>query len=385
MIDTATATMPAPESPVETLPFTPGVWPDRATICHANARGTGSAIRFELHPARGKTAGYLFVEVARQKTVASMQGEVPAFATFDWANKVCCKMGLGDLAQMLMVFRYFFQCRCEQLELREIAEIVPYWRQKELWLKVNTPESSRILFNKYSAYLHFKEDYKRDVIIVRNNESSKEFSSFCHSHPVFVVKPLDLNCGRGIQIIDIRQEFNAFERLLEMNPKGFIVEELIKQDESLSKLHPTSINTLRINTVNFGTTVDIKWPCLRIGRGGSIVDNAGAGGVFGAIDEQTGVIIKVSDEFHHTFEEHPDTGIPLVGLKVPKWKEACILAKRLAEALPGCRFIGWDFALTDKGWAMVEGNHSPLLIWQIAAGLGIRNDFLRMKRRLLRK
>ena len=79
MIDTALATIPATEPTVEPLPFTPGVWPDRATICHANARGTGSAIRFEL--------------------------EVPAFATFDWANKICCKMGLGDLAQMLMVFR----------------------------------------------------------------------------------------------------------------------------------------------------------------------------------------------------------------------------------------------------------------------------------------
>ena len=105
MIDTAIATLPAMDAHVEPLPFTPGVWPDRATICHANARGTGSAIRFELHPARGKTAGYLFVEMARQKSVASMQGEVPMFATFDWANKICCKMGLGDLAQMLMVFR----------------------------------------------------------------------------------------------------------------------------------------------------------------------------------------------------------------------------------------------------------------------------------------
>ena len=105
MIDTATATVPAMDAPVEPLPFTPGIWPDRATICHANARGTGSAIRFELHPARGRVAGYIFVDVARQKSVASMQGEVPTFATFDWENKICCKMGLGDLAQMLMVFR----------------------------------------------------------------------------------------------------------------------------------------------------------------------------------------------------------------------------------------------------------------------------------------
>ena len=105
MIDTALATVPAMEAPVEPLPFTPGAWPDRTTICHANSGGTGSAIRFELHPARGKIAGYLFVELARQRTVASQQGEMPVFATFDWANKICCKMGLGDIAQMLMVFR----------------------------------------------------------------------------------------------------------------------------------------------------------------------------------------------------------------------------------------------------------------------------------------
>lgn len=109
MIDMTTATVPATDPIAESLPLpfppTPAVWPDRATICHATPSGTGSAIRFELHPARGRIAGHMFIEVARQKSVASMQGETPVFATFDWANKICCKMGLGDLAQMLMVFR----------------------------------------------------------------------------------------------------------------------------------------------------------------------------------------------------------------------------------------------------------------------------------------
>ena len=290
-------------------------------------------------------------------------------------------------AQLLYGIPYydFFQCRCEQLNLRQISEIVPYWKQKDLWLRVNAPESREYLYNKFKAYLRFKEYYKRDVVLVQDNESKTAFLDFCLSHPVFVVKPLDLNCGKGIQIIDDRQEVNTFERLLGMNPKGFIAEELIKQEDSLSNLHPASINTLRINTINYGTSVEIKWPCLRVGRGGNIVDNAGAGGVFGAIDVETGEIIKVSDEFHHTFVEHPDTGIPLVGFKVPKWKEACMLAKQLAEILPDCRFIGWDLALTDKGWVMVEGNHSPLLIWQIAAGEGIRKDFSQMKKRILRQ
>ena len=107
MIDTATATIPETDAPVESLPFSSvyGAWPDRASICHPSPSGKGSAIRFELHPARGHVAGHMFVEVARQKSVASVQGEVPTFATFDWENKICCKMGLGDLAQMMMVFR----------------------------------------------------------------------------------------------------------------------------------------------------------------------------------------------------------------------------------------------------------------------------------------
>ena len=107
MIDTATTTVSEADAPVESLPFSPvyGPWPDRTSICHPSPSGKGSAIRFELHPAHGRIAGHIFIEVARQKSVASVQGEVTTFATFDWENKICCKMGLGDLAQMMMVFR----------------------------------------------------------------------------------------------------------------------------------------------------------------------------------------------------------------------------------------------------------------------------------------
>jgi len=106
-METALATLPEAtpsETPSPVLPA-PGAWPDRATICHPNPRGTGSAIRFELHPARGRVSGYLFVELARQKSVASFSGAAPTFATFDWANKIVVKMGINDLAQMVMVFR----------------------------------------------------------------------------------------------------------------------------------------------------------------------------------------------------------------------------------------------------------------------------------------
>ena len=279
----------------------------------------------------------------------------------------------------------FFLYHCEQATFRQISQIVLFDEQEDLWLRVNPAESRIILFDKYKAYLHFKNFYQRDIAFVNDKEAKEEFASFCHSHPLFIVKPLTSACGKGIQLIDTNDGSFSVEEYLEANPDGFVAEELINQDETLSRLHPQSVNTLRINTVNYGSSIEVIWPCLRMGCGDSIVDNAGAGGVFGAVDTATGQIISVSDESCHTFTNHPDTGIPLVGFKIPRWQEACELAKHLAGMIPDCHFIGWDLALTEKGWVMVEGNHRPYIIWQIASGKGIRKEFNRMKRRLLKK
>ena len=281
-------------------------------------------------------------------------------------------------------YQDFFRCRCDQSSFYQMSKIVPFSEQEKLWLEVNSADSRAILFDKYKAYLHFKGYYQRDVVFVNSKKSEDAFVMFCQNHPRFIIKPLACCCGSGIQIINTDEDAFQVQRFLDSNPDGFVAEELINQNIVLSRLHPESVNTLRINTVNYGTSVEIKWPCLRIGRGTSVVDNAGAGGVFGSIDIATGVITAVSDEFHHTFSKHPDTGIPLIGFQMPKWKEACEMAKELAGLIPDCHFVAWDLALTDKGWVMVEGNHRPLIIYQIATGKGIRKEFNRMKRLLLK-
>lgn len=77
----------------------------RAMIAHPNGRGTGSAIRISLNPASGIASGYAMFEIARQKTAVSATGETPTFVTFDWDNAIVVKLCVGDIAQMLMVFR----------------------------------------------------------------------------------------------------------------------------------------------------------------------------------------------------------------------------------------------------------------------------------------
>ncbi len=72
---------------------------------HANARGSGSAVRFELHPAHGDVEGSIFATFAAQKTVGSCDAGVRTFPTFDWQNRVTVCLRIEDLAQMLEVFR----------------------------------------------------------------------------------------------------------------------------------------------------------------------------------------------------------------------------------------------------------------------------------------
>ena len=68
------------------------------TICHANARGTGTALRLELHPARTDSDGSILATIAPQN-------EIKPVASFYWNNSISVRLCLMDLAKILQVFR----------------------------------------------------------------------------------------------------------------------------------------------------------------------------------------------------------------------------------------------------------------------------------------
>ena len=74
--------------------------------------------------------------------------------------------------------------------------------------------------------------------------------------------------------------------------------------------------------------------------------------------------------------------MPLIGFTIPKWTEACDMAAELAKNIPEAVFVGWDLALSDSGWVMVEANSSPLILWEIAVRRGIRREFNEMRRKV---
>ena len=83
---------------------TPGFRP-RMALYHANPKGTGCAIKMELHPAHGMEDGGIFCTFANQKTVGNRLGNPPIFPTFDWDNAITVKLDFNDLSKMMQVFR----------------------------------------------------------------------------------------------------------------------------------------------------------------------------------------------------------------------------------------------------------------------------------------
>lgn len=84
---------------------TPTAYRPRLSFYHPNGRGTGCAVQFELHPAHDQVEGSIFTTFAKQKTTGEYNGEVRTFPTFDWENRICVKLDLSDLVQMLQTFR----------------------------------------------------------------------------------------------------------------------------------------------------------------------------------------------------------------------------------------------------------------------------------------
>lgn len=250
-----------------------------------------------------------------------------------------------------------------------------------LYNKLNLESNHSLFRNKAETYKVFGDYYKRRLIKIQNDEDYEVFASFADVARKFIVKQIDWGFGKGIRIVDIRDYHTLHEAFAEIRSMGTtVLEELIVQDPKMAKLHPNSVNTVRIPVVKSAKTgeVHIFHPFFRTGRGEAAVDNGGAGGIFANVDAQTGIVCtRGVDETGHQYLIHPDTKESFVGFKIPRWNEAIELVKVISAKTTN-RYIGWDLALTEVGWVVVEGNDCGQFLMQIADKTGRLQEFLNL-------
>lgn len=246
----------------------------------------------------------------------------------------------------------------------------------DYYFKLNGRKFHGLFTNKAQMNIKFRRYYYRDFLSV---ESAKDYDSFCafrKKHSSFILKPTNGSGGKGVRLVDTRGQDDqiAFKQILTAIP--VVLEEIVKQHPKMKALHPDSLNTLRITTIRCADgNVKVFYPRLRVGVGNSVVDNAASGGILLALEAKTGIVIQEGvDKTGRRYFRHPDTNIVFPGFKVPAWEEAIAFVKELAEVVPECRYIGWDCALTENGWCMIEANHYGQFGIQYVLNRGLKKE-----------
>lgn len=241
-----------------------------------------------------------------------------------------------------------------------------------------------VLKDKYTFYSIAKNFYKREAILLESENDLPAFIEFIQKHPFSFAKLIKGRGGKGAKLVESLDVYSegVKEYLIELLSEGgvWILEEKVEQDDRMAYWNKSSINTVRISSFITSDGPVCFYPFMRFGKTGSIVDNASSGGYFVAIDGGTGcVVTDAFDKRGHRYERHPEHGDIIKGHIIPEWKELLNEAKELHQSLfPEHKYIGFDFALTPKGWVVIEANWGHFAPLQVAIERGIKEDFIKI-------
>lgn len=291
---------------------------------------------------------------------------------------VKCYLLYGTNANEYFCYNY------PELTAKERDTYLPRRRKDELLIE-NMGEGWEIHFDylkdKFKFYQLAKDYFHRDACQLTGECDYDDFVKLITTHQRVIAKPSRGGCGVGVTILELKDFGNdprkAFEHLMAFDT-SYIVEEVVEQDPRMSEWNESSLNTLRVPSFRVKNGSRIVYPSVRIGRAGSIIDNAGSGGTFAAIDSCTGRIITEGfDKRGKKYEKHPDSNKRFMDAQIPDWDTLVKTVDKLHQSLPAVhKYIAFDFALSTRGWVLVEANWGEMSMPQIEFGKGLYREFV---------
>lgn len=239
--------------------------------------------------------------------------------------------------------------------------IVTRKRNNSLVRKYNDPKYMPLLDNKDEFNRLFGEYLKRRWIAVAKDNREEVFK-FMEETQLFMAKPTNACCGKGIRKIDLQKDDttpqDVYRSLIE-DEYDYILEEVICQHEDVNRLYAGSINTARVVTIRKDNVTHFICAFLRVGNG-RIVDNFNNGGMMAPIDVETGIIHQNAvDKNKIVYTEHPLTGTTFKGFQLPDWEKAKEMCHKASAVVPQVGYVGWDVCFTPQGPCLVEANEYP--------------------------
>ena len=226
------------------------------------------------------------------------------------------------------------------------------------------------------SYDNYLPDVRRPETIIRNTNgyffderhpiTKNEALERCKNLKDVVIKPSMIGMwGTGVRIISTNNgridEKETVEELFDTFKENFIIQKKVIQHPEMSRLNPTSLNTLRVLSYHHGDEVVVLYAVVRIGRKDKLVDNETAGGINADICLDDG---HIKDCAYGTPSEKriltTDIGTVLKGFEIPAFNDVISTVKELHKRLPYFNLIGWDFGVDDSGKpVLIEWNRCP--------------------------
>lgn len=163
--------------------------------------------------------------------------------------------------------------------------------------------------------------------------------------------------GKGVKFFNNPTKSELIKYFDNLEDENLIFQETVKQSQETAKLHPNSLNTVRIMTLILDGEVKVlPWSAFRMGIGKSKVDNASFGGIYCKINEDGTLSDFAYDALGKRFNKHPDGG-DFSSVKFDFMDKIKALVKEAAQRFPHFRLIGWDIAVTeDNEPIIIEAN-----------------------------
>lgn len=222
--------------------------------------------------------------------------------------------------------------------------------------------------------------YSREYIVKNHNNKilnkNEIIETISNVGDCFYKPSTDSGSGIGCKIFNFKNgkdeiSGSTVEEIVNNFDKNFVIQKRVKCHESISKLYDGSVNTFRIITYRWHDEFINCPSIMRIGQNGSYLDNAHAGGMFIAIDDDGTLHETAFTEFKTEYRCHPNTNIVFNNYKIDLFPKVIEAALEMHKSVPEIGIINWDFTIDEDGNPLlIEANINGGGIWLIQMAHG---------------
>lgn len=219
--------------------------------------------------------------------------------------------------------------------------------------------------------------YDENYILFNRVDNDLLNEMFCHTDGIIIKPSVNTGSGKGVEMFlydidskeyryynDSRIKFNI--EYLQKYGKNFIIQKKLSQSSYFSAFNQTSINTLRL--LVYKSVNDNDWyvinGALRVGKTGSYLDNAHAGGRIVGIDNNGTLGHFCCNQYGEVFNTVNEIDLENKTYIIPDYEKIKQFAKDICRNIIHHRCISIDIAINSHDEPiMIEYNLSSLGTW----------------------